>query len=681
LTGQLVLAALLVWTVGACVDVVAGAQHRWGRVTPYVAGLAGSVLVLIAAVRMVSGTPETIQFGATLGVGSTVVTFDALTGLFLTLVAGLGVVVSACLVSWAGPIGRISGRGVGAGYLLLLGSIALILIAGDAFTFLFAWEALTLAFYALVGARRQSASGARASWITLGVGKFGGACLLFGLLLLAAQSQSLSFSTFAMVPGGATRTAAFVLLIVAFCAKVGSLPLQVWMPVGYPEAPGPVRAAMAGLAVNVGFYGLWRFLGLLGPPPVWLAVVVLIVGGLTALLGIVFAAVQSRLNRVIAYSSVENAGIIMVGFGIALAGAASHQPGVEAVGLLAASLQVLAHAVAKSTAFASSGFIESSFDTDELEALRGVASRDRWSAATFGVGAITLAGLPPTIGFVSEWFILEALLQEFRLDSLPLRLAMALAAALVALTVGVALLCFIRIVGLTLLGRPSRSGRGGLVEDGGVAGRCGLVVMALSCFGLAAAAPWVIRYIALGLDPVVPHDVAIQALKSPWVLQPVFSNFSILSPSWLFVVLSIWLVVVGATALLLSRGSLLRPRLVPPWRSATAGVAGSTRYSPFAYANTLRHILSNVLGSRRSAVLRVNGHSTANPYGDTDHAHIEVRTDVVEPVETYLYRPLRRCWLQLSKWARRLQSGRLEAYIAYMLAALLILLSIVAAMR
>jgi hydrogenase-4 component B len=681
LTGQLVLAALLIWAVGACVDAVVGTQSRWSRITPYVAGFAGSALVLIAGVRMVLGTPETIQFGATLGVGSTVVTFDGLAGLFLTLVGGLGVVVSACLISWAAPVGRISGRGTGAGYLLLLGAVALILIAGDAFTFVFAWEALTLAFYALVGVRRRSASGARASWITLGVGKFGGACLLFGLLLLAAQSRSFSFATFATVPGGATRTAAFVLLIVAFCAKVGSVPLQVWMPIGYPEAPGPVRAAMAGLAVNVGFYGLWRFLGLLGPPPIWLAVVVLVVGGITALSGIVFAAVQSRLNRVIAYSSVENAGIILVGFGVALAGAALHQPGVEAVGLLAASLQVLAHAVAKSTIFASSGFIESSFDTDELEALRGVGRRDRWSAATFGAGAVTLAGLPPTIGFVSEWFILEALLQEFRIDSLPLRLAMAFAAALVALTVGFALLCFIRLVGLTLLGMPSRSGRGGLVEDGGIAGRSGLVVMALSCFGLAAAAPWVIRYIALGLGPVVPHDITIQALKSPWVLQPVFASFSILSPTWLYVVLPIWLVVVGATALLLSRGSLLRPRRVPPWRSATAGVTGPTRYSPFGYANALRHVLSNVLGSRRSAVLQADGHSTANPHGDTDHAHILVRTDVVEPVETYLYRPVRRIWLRLSRCARRLQSGRLEAYIAYMLAALIILLSIVAAMR
>jgi hydrogenase-4 component B len=677
----LLLTALVIWAVGAALDLTVGAGPRWARTTALVAATIGCGFVTAAGVRMDLGTSSMVHLGSTLGVGETTLTLDPLAGLFLTLVGGLGLVVSACLVSWARPEGRLRGHGTTAGYLLLLGAVVIIVVAADAFTFLFAWEALTVAFYVLVGIRRRDAAEARASWVTLGIGKLSGAALLFGFLLLAGQAHSYAFSAWAGAPGGALRDAAFALVVVGFGAKAGLVPFQVWLPIGYPAAPGPIRAAMAGVAVNVGFYGLWRFLGILGRPPIWLAAAVLIVGGVTALVGIVFAAVQSGLSRVIAYSSVENAGVILVGYGVALAGAATRHPGVVAIGLVAASLQVLAHAVAKSSLFSSSSFFEADFASDELESLRGVGRRDRWSATTFALGSVTLAGLPPTIGFVSEWFILEALLQEFRVHNLALRLSMALAGALVALTVGVALLCFIRLVGLVVLGRASRTGIAETAVDGGVLGRGGLAIMGLSCLALAAAAPWVIRFIADGLAPVVPHATTIGALKGPWVLQPVFADFSILSPSWLFVVFPIGLATVAIATIALSGGRVLRVRRVPAWRSATAGVAGPDSYSPFGYANVLRHVLANVLGSSRSAVHADGTETAPNPATDTDHVHIAVRTDVVEPAETYLYRPARAVWLWLARGAKRLQSGRLDAYVAYMLVALLVLLAVVAAMK
>lgn len=679
----LLLVALVVWAVGAAVDLTVGAERRWARAVPFVAGLAGSGVLAAVGVRMTLGSASTLHLGSTLGIGQTTLRLDPLAGLFLTLVGGLGVVVSACLLSWSAPPDRVRGHGTGAGYLLLLGAVAIIVVAADAFTFLFAWEALTVAFYILVGIRRRDASQARASWVTLGIGKLSGASLLFGFLLLAGRAHSDAFTAWSSIPTGPLRDAAFALVVVGFGAKAGLLPLQVWLPIGYPAAPGPLRAALAGVAVNVGFYGLWRFLAVLGRPPVWLAVAVLVAGGATALVGVVFAAVESRLNRLIAYSSVENAGIILVGYGVALAGASTHHDGVVAVGLLAASLQVLAHAVGKTSLFASSPFFIDDFGTDELEALRGVGRRDRFSATAFGLGSVTLAGLPPTIGFVSEWFILEALMQEFRIHSLALRLAMALAGALVALTAGVALLCFVRLIGLLIFGKPARSGRAAPLVDGGSCGRAALVLVGGACLGLAAAAPWVFRFVADGLSPVVPHATTIGALKEPWVLQPVFADFSILSPSWLFVLLPIGLAAVGGFALVVSRAGLLRARRVPAWRSASPGVSGPSGYSPFGYANPLRHVLANVLGSRRSAVATHGTEASEQVEADAlpDHAHVEIRTEVVEPVETYLYRPARAVWLWLARAATRLQSGRLDAYVGYMLVALLVLLALVAAMK
>ncbi|MGH9101074.1 MAG: proton-conducting transporter membrane subunit, partial [Acidimicrobiales bacterium] len=423
---------------------------------------------------------------------------------------------------------------------------------------------------------------------------------------------------------------------------------------------------------------------LLGRPPVWLVVGVLLIGGVTALLGVAFAVVETRLSRVVAYSSVENAGIILVGYGVALAGAATHRPGVVAVGLMASSLQILAHAVAKSSLFAASSFIGAGFDTDDLESLRGVGRRDRWSATTFALGSFTLSGLPPTIGFVSEWLMLEALMQEFRMQDLAVRLSMAFAGALVALTAGVALLCFIRLVGLMVLGRPARERPAGARFEPGAVGRAGLGVLAFACLALAAAVPWVVRFISHGLAPVVPLSATAGTRASPWVLQPVFGNFSAVSPSWLFVLMPIGLLGVGVVTLVLSSGRVLRVRRVPAWRSATAGVAGPDSYSPFAYANILRHVLGNVLGTRRSITARsssVEAEAGERSAAETDHAHIEVRAEVIEPVEAYLYRPAWSAWLWLSGQAKRLQSGHLHAYIGYMLVALLVVLAIVSAMH
>jgi len=605
---------------------------------------------------------------------------DRLSGLFLVMAFGAAALVSVAFASWAARRDVAPRRGLGAAYALALGSVAVVMTARDAFTALFGWEGVTIAFYLLAGADRRHS---RAAQVTVAFGKLSGAALLAGLLLLAAKSHSIALASFTHVPGGAARTTALVLLLAGFAVKAGLVPFQVWLPPGYAAAPGPARAIMAGVCVNVAFYGMWRTLAILGPvgrPPGWLVGVLLLLGAASALLGIAHATVQNRLNRVIAWSSVENSGLIVVGFGVALTGAAVGDRRLVAAGLLAATLQMVAHTAAKSLLFTSAAGLEAG--GDDLELLRGAGRRAPWSGLGLAVGSLTLAGLPLTAGFVSEWFLLESLMQQFRVPGLGYRLVLAVAGAAVALTAGFAGVTFVRLVGLVVLRRgPDAPGpAGSRAGEYGRAGRFAVTLLAACPLAIAAVTPLEIRVIAAGLSPVVPGSVTAGALKSAWVLQPVFAGFSILSPSWLWLEVPVMLLIVMLFTWLMSGRRMLRVRRVPAWRSATIGVEGAGSYSAFGYANPARRVLASVLHTRAELRTALDDDDDADGPEAGSRPHLEYTSDVVEVVETYLYRPGRLMFETLVAAAKRLQSGRLDAYLLYMLIALIAIIATVTAL-
>jgi len=703
--GALLAAGLIALAAGAAVDLTAGARRARLRAIPYLLGAAGSVCTTAAGAGTLAGRPVRVSVAGWLGPGTAGLAADQLSGLFLVIALGAAVPVSLAFASWAVRAGAVGRRGLGASYALTLGAVIVVLTAADAFTLLLAWELLTIACYLLAGFDRGRPGRPGGAFITLVFGRISGVALLVGLLLLAVRAGSLDLAAFAQVSGGAAGAAAQTLLIGGFAIKVGLVPFQVWLPRGYAAAPGPARAVMAGVAVNVGFYGLWRTLSLLGAPPAWLTTVLLVLAGLTALLGIAHAAVQPGLQRVIAYSSVENSGLIVVGYGVALVGTALHESRLAAAGLLAATLQVIAHTVAKSLLFTTSAVITprggtglgEPGDDDDLDLLRGSARRLPWSGTGLAVGSLTLAGLPLTAGFASEWFLLEALMQQFRVPGLEYRLVLALAGAAVALTAGFAGVTFVRLTGLVVLGPPAARGkastRAGTDRDYGWLGRAGIVMLAAGCLGIAAVLPLVIRVVAAGLSPVLPRAVTSGALKSPWVVQPVYADFSILSPSWLWIVMPLIAVAVLIFTGLAGGARMIRVRRVPAWRSATAGVEGADCYTATGFANPTRRVLTAVLHTRSEVRPLASPPAASEPGGmrpgprpgttpepGQPGLRLGYTSDVIEVVEAYLYRPLLRPVMALVRTAKRLQSGRLDAYLAYMLIALVALLALVTAL-
>jgi len=667
----LVVAVLISWCAGLA---AAGRAQRQFCAVAWTVNVAAAVLFVLAGAFGLAGSGQRLGLPGLAGFGPAGLGVDALSGLFLVI--SFGVAIPALIAAAAS--GNRSRPRLPAAVGIALAAVAGIVTTDNLFVLLFGWELLTVAFYLLAGYDRDLAGRANGSIITVVFGKASGAAVLMGALLLASRTHSFAFSADGVDPHSAVGQAAWALLLFGFGVKVGLVPAHIWMPRGYAAAPGPARAIMAGAAVNVGFYGMWRTLHILGSPPVWLVCVVLVAGGVTAILGIAHAAVNPDLAALISWSSVENAGVITTGFGVALVGASVGLPKLMAAGLVAGTAQVMAHALGKTLLFVSASTIEQATGTTDLDRLGGIARRLPWAGSGLAVGSLTLAGLPLTAGFASEWFTLEALMQQFRVSNLAMQLTSAATGALIALTIGIAGVTFVRVVALTAFG-PARIGEPPIDPacarpDRQWSYRFGVAVLVVGCLGVAAVAPLQVRLIGSGLVPIV-GDRAAGANAQPWVLQPVFADFSALSPSWLWIVLPLMAMLIAGFATLFAGRNPFHARRVTPWSSASPGVDRGVGYTSFAYANPVRNVLSNVLLTSSELV-----ETSAEPSGDRAVSGLfTYRVDVVDLVERFFYGPMITALLAVSRSARRLQSGRLDAYMTYMLIAVLAVLAVVIA--
>jgi hydrogenase-4 component B len=675
----MIVAGLVLLAAAVLISWCAGSDADSDLQRPFCAGawamnVAAAVLFVIAGALGLTGSRQRLGLPGLADLGPAGLCVDPLSGLFLVITFG---VATPALIAAAASGNRNRPR-LPAAVALALAAVAAIITTDNSFVLLFGWELLTLAFYLLAGYDRDLPGRASGSVITVVFGKGSGAAVLMGALLLASRTHSFAFSASTVDPHSAVGQAAYALLLFGFGVKVGLVPAHIWMPRGYTAAPGPARAIMAGAAVNVGFYGMWRTLNILGSPPVWLVCVVLIAGGVTAILGIAHAAVNPDLAALVSWSSVENAGVITAGFGVALVGASVGQPKLVAAGLVAGTAQVMAHALGKTLLFVSVSTIEQATDTTNLDRLGGIARRLPCAGTGLAIGSLTLAGLPLTAGFASEWFTLEALMQQFRVSNLAMQLASAATGALIALTIGIAGVTFVRVVGLTAFG-PARIDEPSIDPacarpDRQWSYRFGVAVLVLGCLGVAAVAPLQVRLIGSGLSPIV-GDQAVGANAAPWVLQPVFADFSALSPSWLWIVLPLMAALIGGVTTLFAGRNPFHARRVTPWSSASPGVDRGVGYTSFAYANPVRNVLANVLLTKSELV-----EASAEPSSDQEDSGLfTYRVAVVDVVERYFYQPLIAVLLTVSRLARRLQSGRLDAYMTYMLIAVLAVLAVVIA--
>lgn len=645
------------------------------RARPLLVGLGTSVTGAAGALAggaAIAGQPFSVALPVLLPLSGVSLHLDALGGVFVAVTGGVAVAAGVYGVSYARH--GLDGRLVQSVFPLFVVAMLLVPAAASVGTFLVCWELMALASLLLVAAehRKRPEVAQAARWYAV-MTHLGLVTVLFGLLIFAARAGDDSFDALRRAAPGLSPTVAglvFVLTLLGFSSKAGILPLHAWLPRAHPEAPSHVSALMSAAMVNLGVYGIVRVGGdLLGGGPRWWWLLVLALGAVSAVYGILQAAMNADLKRLLGYSTAENLGLVLIGVGAAGLFAASGERVLAGLALAAALLHVINHAAFKTLLFLSAGSVVHATGTRDLDELGGLRRGMPLTTAAFGLGALAASALPPGTAFVSEWLLLQALIHGIPAGGVATAIVMPVAVAAVALTAGLAVATFVKAFGVGFLAR-ARGEAAERATESPAGMLAGMALAGLACVLLALAPGLVLPAIgqaagaAFGsLDPAVSGAVTLR-------LTGVSGS---LSPLLLAVALVGGLVAVAAGVRVMgARGARRSARL---WDCGGGPMSARMEYTATSFAEPLQRVFDDVV----------------QPEQDIDVSHhdesrylvraVEYRRRVPDRIERRLYEPVLALAHRWGLAGRALANGSVHRYLGYgfyTVCALLLLLVVIA---
>ncbi len=516
---------------------------------------------------------------------------DSLSALFL-VIANLGIAASSLYAIGYGRHEPSPGR-VLPFFPAFLAGMNLVILADDAFTFLVSWEFMSLTSWALVMSNHRVRENAHAGYVYLIMASFGTMMLLLAFGLLAGPDGQYLFSAMrAAPPPPAIAAGVLALVIIGAGSKAGLVPLHAWLPLAHPAAPSHVSALMSGVMTKVAVYGFIRIIfDLLGPPVWWWSIVVLSFGGITAVMGVLYALMQHDLKKLLAYHTVENIGIIYIGLGLALAFRSYGMDAAAALALTGALFHVFNHSVFKSLLFFGAGAVLTATNERDMEHLGGLIHRMPLTAFTFLAGCVAISALPPLNGFVSEWLTFQAILLSPDLPSWGLKLLVPAVGAMLALSAALAAACFVKAFGVTFLGRP----RTPVAENAKETDRWSLAAM-FTLSALCLLAGILPGYVIDGLAPVtqslVGSHMPMQS-EIPWLsIVPIKESRSSYNGLlvFLFIVFS-----ATAAAVVIHRVASAAVRRGPAWDCGFPEMIPQTQYTASSFAQPIRRVFGTIV--------------------------------------------------------------------------------------
>jgi len=548
----------------------------------------------------------------------------------------------------------------------------MVVLADDALCFLLSWEIMAASSYFLVLFEHERLENRKAAFLYLVVAHVGAIAILlsFGIIAgFAAKADSFSGYTFDAMRTARMpiewATAAFFLSFFSFAAKAGVIPLHVWLPEAHPVAPSNVSALMSGVMLKTAIYGIVRVtFDLIHIFPVWWGAIVLSLGLLSAVMGVLYALMQHDLKRLLAYHSVENIGIILIGIGLAMIFKSFNLPLLAALALIAGLYHTMNHAIFKGLLFMGAGSVLHATGERNMEEMGGLIHRMPWTAALFLIGCVSISALPPFNGFVSEWLTFQAFLLSPALPSPLIRLLIPLGAALLALTGALAAACFVKAFGVTFLGNW-RGHKCPQVHEADWSMRIGMLLAALTCFGLGVLPSVFIDWMDIIAEQFTGTTIATSASHYGWMwLTPV--SYERASYSGFVVFLGILLVLVLAYALLHVRPSSIRR--VPIWDCGFEKINQRMQYNATSFSMPIRRIFGYLFSIRERTELAPQAAHKAFPI--KIHYYLSIR----DRVWGWLYKPVAEACFWVSRKVGKLQQGRIQAYLIYSFVTIIILL-------
>jgi formate hydrogenlyase subunit 3/multisubunit Na+/H+ antiporter MnhD subunit len=535
--------------------------------------------------------------------------------------------------------------------------MAMVMLADDAYAFMVAWELMALSSYFLVTTDHRIAEIRKAGFLYLLIAHVGAISLLLCFGVMQGGHGAYTFDYMRqtqMTPFWASI--AFLLALLGFGAKAGLVPVHVWLPEAHPAAPSPVSALMSGIMLKTAVYGLLRVtFDLLHTQIDWWGTLVLTLGLVTAIYGAIFAAVQSDMKRLLAWSSIENIGIILAGFGLTVIFKADGKEALAALAMTASLYHALNHAFFKGLLFVGTGSVLHATGTRLMGGLGGLIRFMPWTAWLTLVGALAIAGLPPLNGFVSEWLLLQAFLFTPGLSQNYLNMVVPVAAASIALAAALAAYVMVKFYGVIFLGQP-RDEKIKSAHEVGWPQRLGMVWLALGCILLGLLPAEVLTAISPAVTQLTGHPLVN---NGSWLmLAPINASRASYSPLIFFTVV---LAALLLTMLFVHRFYHGRVRRSDPWDCGYPEQDARMQDTAEGFGQPIRHIFESFMGVERE---------TPDPFERAPHYH----GATVDRLWTLLYTPVGRLVGWLSEQAGRLQHGRIQWYLVYSFATLIFLL-------
>jgi hydrogenase-4 component B len=645
---------------------LAVALSRMSKATPIIYGVALASSILLFAVVLVhlAGRPfVTLTLTLPLGLPWLGAHFrlDALAAFFL-LVVNLG---GAAASLYGIGYGRHEAepRRVLPFFPVFLAAMNLVVLADDAYTFLSSWEFMSLASWALVMAHHREEDNVRAGYVYIVMATFGTLALLLAFGLLAGPDGNYAFD--AMRSQSRPPLWAGVLLglvLLGTGSKAGLVPLHVWLPLAHPAAPSHVSALMSGVMTKVAIYGFVRIVfDLLGPPDWWWSMVVLALGGGTAVMGVLYALMQHDLKRLLAYHTVENIGIIFIGLGLALAFEAYRMPSAAALAFTAALLHVFNHSLFKSLLFFGAGAVLTSTGERDMEHLGGLIHRMPQTAFVFLVGCVAISALPPFNGFVSEWLTFQAILLSPQLPSWGLKFLVPAVGGLLALSAALAAACFVKAFGVIFLGRP-RTGAAERAKETDNFSLAAMFAFAVLCLVAGILPGFFIDALAPVVQSLVGDQMPEQASIKWLSIVPVAESRSSYNGLLVFVFIT---ASASLAAYFIHRLASRAIRRAPAWDCGFPDPSPATQYTAASFAQPIRQVFGTF-------VFRAREHVEMPPPGDLRPARIQV--ELHDLAWELIYTPVTAAVSFVGGWLDHLQFLTIRRYLGIVFGTLVLLL-------